>query len=509
LEIVMNSRGRKGLIAYAVATALGAGAAYGLDPSQTPDFVLYAAGGSAQANAFSVAANQILSSPDSYSDSTSACGDSGAYRVWFGATKNNITFNGATVTAGTKLLMLYKFNGGSFPNGVVPQIDPGSNLLYPTIAAILSTSTTSQTCTNAGAPKYFYSSSGQITNSQLPDWGVSDVEVSMFTGYNNPGTCATNVTTANCLGANAPTVAGVDGIYDNLFGIAETHNMYTDTTHPKTNFTRAEMGLIMQGSITNWNQIYDDNGAPLAPGPVVFLDRGPGSGSKASGSQYFLGYPGDGGGAALPRSAKSGYTGTALNTATCTGAGTGPALQDVNEGSTTGVVNDLIAAQNAGCRAVAILGLENPPALHQNGGSTNLYDFTAINGVFVDGHNPPGDDINGTGNTTYRNAASGAYDFYYQNSFNTRSGFLAGTSTGALVANQVITQMQAIGFPAAGSGQSFPNSVNGTLQDADKLAAPAAGGTMATRNKNSTAPLIIKFKASNATSGVPVGTDPL
>jgi len=504
----MNPIGRKTLIACAVASALGSAAALALDPTQTPDFTLYAAGGSAQANAFTAAANQLLNNPDSYSDSTSACTDSGSYRVWFGATKNNLTANGATVTAGTKLLMIYKFNGGSFPNGVAPQVDPGSNLPYPTTSAILSTSTTSQTCTNAGAPKWFYSSSGQLTNNQLPDWGVSDVEVGMFQGYNNPGTCATNVTTTNCNGAAAPTVAGTDGIYDNLFGIAVTHNVYADPSHPKTNFTRAEMANIIAGNIGNWNQLYADDGTQMSPGPIAFLDRGPGSGSKASGSQYFLGYPGAGSSAVLARSMKSGYTGTALNTSTCTGTSTANSLQDVNEGSTTAVVNDLIAAQNANCRAVAVLGLENPPAFHQNGGSTNLYDFTAINGVFVDGHTT-GDDINSTTNTSYKNAASGAYDFYYQNSFNTRSGFLGGTSVGAIVANAIITTMQAATFPAANAGVAFPNAVSGTLQDADKLSSPVAGGTMATRNKLSTSPLTPKFKATNATSGVPTGLDPL
>ena len=500
----MNSIARKGLIACAVATAvgtaLGSNAAFALDPSQTPDFVLYAAGGSAQANAFSAAANQILTSPDSYSDSTTGCADSGAYRVWFGATTNAITFNGATLAAGTKLLMLYKFNGGSFPNGVAPQVGGGSTLNYPQTSAILSTNTTSQTCTNAGAPKFFYSDSGLITNAQLPDWGVSDVEVGMFQGFNNPGTCATNVTTANCLGGPAPAVGASDGIYDNLFGIAVTHNVFA-SAHPKTNFTRGEINNILRGSITNWNQLYADDGTQLTAGAIAYLDRGPGSGTKASGSQYFLGYPGSGASANKPRSAVLGYTGTSLNTACTT-------FQDVNEGSTSAVIADLLAAQAAGCRALAILGLENPPAFHQVAG-VNQYDFTAINGIHVDSANGTTDDINGTGSTTYRNAVTGLYDFFFQNSFNTKSGFLAGTSAGALVANQVIVQMQAAGFTAAGSGNAFPNAVSGTLQDADKLAAPAAGGTMATRNKISPSPMQLHFNATSATAGVPLGSDPL
>jgi hypothetical protein len=498
----MNSIQRKSLIAAAV-TAAVTNAAFALGPTVTPDAVLYAAGGSAQANAFSVAANQILDNPDSYSDSTNACGDGGAYRIWFGATKADFSINGATVAAGTKLVMLYKFNGGSFVNGVAPQVDPGSNLNYPQTSAFLSTNTTSQTCTVAGAPKYFYTSTGQITNSQLPDWGVSDVEVPMFQGYNNPGTCATNVTTPNCNGSPAPTVSGVDGIYDNLFGIAVTHNVFT-AAHPKTNFTRAEMANILSGTTTNWNQLYADDGTQMATGPIILLDRGPGSGSKASGSQYFLGYPGDGASAKKPRSAVAGYTGTTLNTGTCTAS-----YQDVNEGSTTTLVNDLLAAQAAGCRAVAVLGLENPPFLHQVA-STNQYDFTAVNGVFVDSHTV-GDDVNGTAATTYRNAVTGQYDFYFQNSFNTRNGFLGGTSTGAVIANQVQQVMQAAAFTAAaGLGAvHFPNAVNGTLQDADKLTTPAAGGTMVTRNKISTGPMAGKFSAAQATSGVPLGSDPL
>ncbi|HXW74488.1 MAG TPA: hypothetical protein VEK10_06715 [Steroidobacteraceae bacterium] len=498
----MNLKG-KSLIAAAVAAALGSGAAVALPPTSTPAFVLYAAGGSAQANAFSVAANTILSSPDSYSDSTSACTDSGSYRVWFGATTAAI----GTITAGTNILLLYKFNGGSFVNGVNPQTAAGATLAYPQTSAILSTLTTSQSCTNAGAPKYFYSDSGQLTNNQQPDWGVSDVEVPLFQGINNPGTapsgtCATNVTNANCNGGPAPTVGAADGIYDNLFGIAVTHNVYTSTSHPKTNFSRAEMAGIIRGTISDWSQLYDDNGSQMAAGGIIFLDRGPGSGTKASGNQYFLGYPGSGSSAQLPHSATKGYTGTSLADS--------QTYQDVNESSTTNVINDLINAFNDGLQAVAVLGLENPPALHQGTCGSNCYDFTKINGVAVDTQGAS-DNINGTVATSYINVVTGAYDFFYQNSFNTRSGVIGGSTPGDLVAAQVEATMQAAGFVGANSSKSFPAAVNGTLQDADKLSAATKGGTLPTRNKVSPAPLLPKFDASTIAGPLSTvtGSDPL
>ncbi|MFM9469865.1 hypothetical protein ACKI1K_44980, partial [Streptomyces scabiei] len=53
------------------------------------------------------------------------------------------------------------------------------------------------------------------------------------------------------------------------------------------------------------------------------------------------------------------YTGTTLNTASAT-------YQDVKEGSSVAIVDDLLAANKAGGRAIAILGLEFPPVFSQN-----------------------------------------------------------------------------------------------------------------------------------------------
>jgi hypothetical protein len=482
----MNPLGKKSLIACAVASALGTSAAFALPPTAVPDFTLYAAGGSAQANAFYVATSKILTNVDSYTDATGGA-DSGSYRVLFGSVGTAFTFNGVTIPAGKNVLYFYKFNGGSFTNGLAPQVGSGSTLPYPTTASVLSATAISGATAGTGKPTFAYVDTGALTNNQIPDWGVTDVETTIFTGINNPAT-----------GGAPPSVGAADGIYDNLFGVAVTDNVFT-ATHAKTNFSSAEVEGILAGTLSDWGQLFADDGTQLAAGGIILLDRGVGSGTKAAGNQYFLGFPGDGSAAQVPGSVAFGYTGTTIALS--------QSSQDVNEGSTGAVVTDLLAAQANGLRAVAILGLENPPALHQVGSpAKNQYDFTKLNGVAVDTATS-GDDINGTVATSYINVIKGNYDFYFQNSFNTRASTLGGTTTGDIFANQFKTIFTSSTFVGAAAGTAFPSSVPGTLLDADKVSTLAAGVTINTRNKVSTAPLQNKFHATAA--GIPVSKETL
>jgi hypothetical protein len=493
----MNSFGRNSLIACAVATALGTSAAQALPPSTTPDFTFYAAGGSAQANAFYVAFSDNVTSLDSYTNTTNGT-DSGQYRVLFGTTTNAITANGFTIPAGKNVLYMYKFNGGSFANGIAPQVGGGSALPYPTVASIAAATLITGAVAGTGVPTYAYAAN--TGNSQVPDWGVADLEVGMFQGYNNP-TGNAGGTAVNTNGGAAPTVGASVGIYDNLFGIAVTHNMFT-ATHPKTNFSRAEMEGILQGIVSDWSQLFADDGTQMAAGGIILLDRGEGSGSKASGNQYFLGYPGAAG-AKLPESASFAYTGTAL-------AATGTETpQDIAEASSSTLVADLKLANSTSRRAVAVLGLEFPPALNQLVSGTNSYDFAKINGTAVDAQTGT-DNINGNVGTSYINVVKGNYDYYYQNSFNTRAGFLAGANANAAFASQIKTTMSSAGFVGADTGGGFPGGVPGTLLDADlftTLTATSKGTTLNTRNKVSTAPLQPKLSA--IATGIPVSNDPL
>jgi ABC-type phosphate transport system substrate-binding protein len=109
--------------------------------------------------------------------------------------------------------------------------------------------------------------------------------------------------------------------------------------HPKKNFSRAEVEGIIEGTISDWSQLFDDNGAQMAAGGIVFLDRGEGSGSKASGNQYFLCYPGCGASARPPFSSLNNYTGTTATIAETS--------QDVAEASSSTLIADLKALQAA------------------------------------------------------------------------------------------------------------------------------------------------------------------
>jgi hypothetical protein len=492
----MISLGKKTLIASAVTAALGSSAAFAVPPTVNPGAnVFYAGGGSAQANAFYVAACKLFgNNMDVYSNAGATL--SGNYYVMYGTT---IAALGG-LPAGTNVMYIYKFNGGSFTNGVAPQkASAPTTLPYETVASILTgtlvAGATQGTACTTGLPTYSYTGVADPTQ-HAPDFGLADVEVGMFQGYNNP-TGNAGGAAVNTNGGPAPGVGVPDGIYDNLFGVAVTANVYTSAAHPKTNFSRAEVAGILSGSISDWSQLYDDNGAQINAGGIVFLDRGEGSGTKASGNQYFLGYPGDSPGSVLPFSATTGYCGVTL-----LACGNAQASLDIAEASTNAVIGDLKNAQAAGIRAIAILGLENPPHKNQVGG-LNVYDFTKINGVAVD-TGAAGDDINGPVATSYINVVKGNYDFFYQNSFNTRST-LAGQNLQN--ANAFKAQMTLATFVGANAGVGFPTAVSGTLVDANKAAALAKGVTLHTRNKISTGPLTPFFLATPA--GIPASSDPL
>jgi len=520
----MKLSSRSLLIACATAAAISSGAAQAICPVGTgasaPNYVLYAAGGSAQANAFFVAVSDNMSGVDTYTDSNTGA-DNGSYRVLYGTTTVDIKDTAGTVqiALGSKVLYFYKFNGGSYNNGIVPQVGAGSTLPYPDLAllqasvAIAPSGPGKPSCRTPIVAPATTASPWVLTNTQTPDWGVADVEVAMFRGYNN-ATGNGGGTAQNTDGGAAPTVGATTGLYDNLFGLAVTHTVFTGLPQPatgpcalpaapcaKTNFTRAEGEGILSGTISNWNQLYSDDGRQLPTGGIAFLDRGEGSGSKASGNQYFLCYPGCGGSAKLPYSATAVYDGT-----TVTVSEANP--QDIAEGSSGNIVTDLKAMQAANLRAVAVLGLETAPHANQVA-ATNTYDFVKINGVGVD-TGTAGDDINGAGTipaTSYINVVKGNYDFFYQNSFNTRTGFLALTTPGAAFANQIKTTMTSAGFVGADTGGAFPAGVGGTLLDADLSSTLTKGMTMNTRNKVSTAPLQPRLLATS--TGIPVSSDPL
>lgn len=455
---------KNSLVAAAVVAALGSAAAANaavLDPRTTNiDVNLYAGGGSAQVNAVYVATTKLLSNPTILSPG--ACGTPATnYLVVLGNANATLHAAAANIALNANVLFVYKFNGGSGPNGVIPQARPvsviagkNSNLLaYPTNASVAAGVTACAGTVVANNPNFTFA---LTTADQIPDWGLSDLEPSVLNATDNIAVGGASLSTAQ-LGSITKT-----GTYDNIFGVAVTNNVYAGTP-AKTSFTKAEVAGILAGSISDWSQLFGDpnsSGAALPAGPIALLDRGLGSGSKASGSAYFLNYPNVPGGlhSQLASNAGVGSSTSVL----CNGQ-----PEDVAEGSSGAIVTDLRVAQNhapaGSCRAIAILGAEFPPALQTT--QPAGYSFAKIGNIGIDSTQG----INGNVATNYDNTILGSYDFIETNSFNNRTGTPGHFPTDGTGAGQAISawkiQLQSNSLPGGVNGSTYPTAVPGVLLD--------------------------------------------
>jgi hypothetical protein len=348
-----------------------------------------------------------------------------------------------------------------------------------------------------------------LGNNQIPDFGVTDVEVTMFSSFNNP-------TSLPLVTVGSPSV-----VYDLVEGVAVTNSLFTGTgptgaalsgINKKTNFTRAEVAGILSGNVTDWHDIYADNGSPVAPAGtgIILIDRNVGSGTKAGGTSYFLGFPGLGTAAVTPNSV-SNLAGDGNGAGGLNGAGYGPALvlsqtsQDVQDTSSSAVVKDLTSANNASLLAIAILSVDNPPALNQSTGG-NPYDFVRINGVAMDG-NTATDNINGLTGSSYINVINGSYDFFYQVNFNERSGFSTGApANNAAFAAGLKAAMQTPSLAGVNSGAQFPLATNGIVIDGDTASSLATGVTVTSRGGSSPSNPKVVLKLAGGT--IVPGNDP-
>lgn len=485
----MNPSARTGLIGASVAATL-ASTAQALPPAAFTNGTIaagnfyYAGGGSAQANAVFVAVRQLLqpATVDVYTDASPTAKhlQSASYLVVSGTTNGT-----GGLAAGTNIAFLYKYNGGAFPNGGLPQIGAGSNLKYPAPADLAGAAAVvpAPATPTSTSPNFTYTSTNGLA--KLPDWGLTNEEITLFNFFDNlNGTPPQNLT------------SGVhqQPVYVTPYGIAVTTSV-AGGAHPKTSFTKAEFGGILAGTVSDWSQLYADDGTQLAAGPVWLLDAGSGAGTKAAGNQYFLNYPGA---IATSGSLNPGsvvgtnpnvYTGTILNTSLNT-------FQDVKEPSNASIVDDLLAANKTGGRAIGILSLEYPPVFAQNTAGVNDYVFAAINGTTIDSNTGTTDNINNPnaatpGTTKYSNIITGAYDFAFQAALNTRNGFTQPAFEAAVTNN-----LRSESLSGAHTGAAFPNASPGVLLDPTTTSAHDAGNLVWTRNAISPAPAQLRNDAT-------------
>jgi len=470
------------LIGAAVAAALGANA-YALDPASwtngTITAIYYDGGGSNDVQAVYTAVLKCLtaSTVDVYTDGTGTTKhpQSQSYLILSGTT------NGTCGSSGVNVGFFYKYNGGAFTNGIQPQLASGSTLLaYPTTTSIATAGLQSGFSGTVSSvnPDYTFSPTIGAATVQ-PDWGISDGEASLFAYFWNAN---------NTAGIHPGSIPNGTGLWLAPFGVAVTANVYAQ----KKTWSKAEIASIFQGpatgsnTITAWSQLLADNGSPMTlAGGINVLDRGSGSGTKAAGNDYFFGYPNSfyaiSGLAPGPNSvgasnANAGYTGSAL--VTSGGATTG--YQDIKEGSSVSITDDLNNAQTAGLGAIAVLGLEFPPLFEQTTAGTNSYDFVAINGTYPDTQTGTTDNVNSptAATTHYTHVVDGTYDFAIQVGFQHKNAISAGFEAG------VVANLEANTISGAATGSPFPTSAEGVLLDAPTTGTTTAGNVSWTRAGN-------------------------
>ncbi len=470
------------LKAIAGAAALGLLAtvqAQAFAPTDAPDFVFYTGGGSAQGAAFLAFAQKLMTSFDTYTDV--ACGTQGAnYRAVYGTMAATLPDGSAmpATLAGKKVFIEYGNNGGTFANGINGL---ARSVAIPFVNYINAqgTNNTTACATGAGGTNYTTAATGTPTvANRVPLVGMSDEEVTLFSGTNLPA--ATTALTATEL-----TKIATFPLFVNVFGVAETNALALQ----KKNFSKFELTAIEAGLVTNWNQLKGDVGAfagvSLPSGPIVFMDRNSGSGSKAAWNQYFLHNPGSKafGGQLAPKVSTGGNVGDCTNYTV---------YSDCPKSSNGNVKAGLNDAQSKATpvRAVGLLGLEFQPA------GTDGYQFGNVNGV----------DISGTTAVTCGNAVanpfepanvvSGAHDLAFTNSVQFRTANVGGQPfNGDGSASSDFMDA----FIAAASDPKTEVSVPGVLLDPDVAGTPPTGGTYdacimrGTRHQNSTAPLQLVF----------------
>ncbi len=461
------------LVAAAVALAIGTEAqAFG--PTITPDVTIYMGGGSAQGGAFLAFAEKLMTAGfDVYTDS--ACGTQGAnYRAVFGTGAATLPGGAAMPAslAGKKIFIEYANNGGTFKNGIDGLVRANAvdfQTFLGNSTACAAGSATSFTVTNAATKANF-----------VPLIGLSDEEITLFTGVNVPvGSAA--ITPAELAGSSQ------QPIYENVFGIAEN----TLLAAQKTNFTKAEVTAIFNGSLTDWSSITDANGNALPAGPITIIDRSAGSGSKAAFNEYFLHNPGTAGaGGILPPLDINGSVGNCGAPATHgSGSYDNTTGGDCAESSNGNVKAGLNNANTAGVRAIGILGLEFQPA------ATDHFSFASLNGVVVDGVTAK------TCGNAVANAfepakvVSGAYDLFFTNSLNVRTKSVKGAP---FKGDNTVNSDFITAFTTVATDPATEVSVPGVLLDPNVVGGPAGNPydaciTKGTHNGNSTQALQLLF----------------
>lgn len=256
-------------------------------------------------------------------------------------------------------------------------------------------------CTATGKvyPEDTYTCTG-FKNNAVTDIAASSLEPALFVGNNLPN----GIHPLNEIELSNITSRTT---YQRIMGIAATKNLSVSS------LTRAQIASILSGSITDWSSI------GLPAGPIIVHTQQAGTGAKAAANAYFLNTPcGDAIGAALT---PAGGQGDPINFSIPT---------VVENSSPEWLLRGLTATAAKGQRAIGIVSRE-----HTLGANTKWLQIDGIDGSTA-------------------NAKTGAYDFFYVQSFQYRNTDVNGVPAPTTGKENLIREIfETINYPGQYHGE--------------------------------------------------------
>lgn len=202
-----------------------------------------------------------------YDDGTPTGTKGAAYRAYCG-TLNSL----AGALNGKKVRFLNRAKGGSvFGVNPVATDQPIANLDFATCVTSVTAGRDFE-CAEKGDDL-----NAANPNNRKPDFGVSDVEPTMFKDPLNVEFGQVQLTPTQAAKFTGTQKASNQVI----FGLPLTANV------PLTSLSRTQMASILMGNFSDWSQV----DASLAAGPITICRRVQGSGTQATFNHYFLNFP--------------------------------------------------------------------------------------------------------------------------------------------------------------------------------------------------------------------------
>lgn len=265
--------------ACAMALGLVAGPALAAGPAafDTPQVEVYLTGASAPdnilggiTNKFFDAAHPIHKYQDDNGTPANFADDGKAYTAYFGQVKVDPAIN--STLHGKSARLIKRSRGGSvWGVNPVARADAIANLKINSTDCVLNTGI--YRCPQQGSDAVQNNAANRV-----PDFGVSDVEPTMFKDTLNVEFGASQLTAAEAARFDG-TQFGVSSL---MMGLVATDNV------PHTlKLSTADYGAMLSGLIGDWSSVGDGS----VTGPVVVCRRVQGSGTQASYNWYFNNFP--------------------------------------------------------------------------------------------------------------------------------------------------------------------------------------------------------------------------